>query len=234
MGGNLTTAMMPDYPTLTGAGLINILNGAVNNIEISKNINSFAKTNLPTNAALQNVLVKTEIKNGRAFFQPFDVNMGGKTVNIGGSQGLDGTIDYIFKTDVPAGAVMSLASNLAGTNLGSGDVKVTLGATGNYSSPNFRIISVGTGSGGNSVKEVVTDKAKEEADRLRKEAEERARAEADKARKEAEDRARAEADKARKEAEERARAEQERLKKEAEDKAKEELKKVKDRFKLPR
>lgn len=220
MGGNLTTAMMPDYSTITGGGLINILNAAVNNIEISKSINSFAKTSLPTNATLQNVLVKAEIRNGRAFFQPFDVNMGGKTVNISGSQGLDGTIDYIFKTDVPAGSVMSMASNLAGMNLGSGDVKVTLGATGNYSSPSFRIINVGTGgSGGNSVKEVAIDKAKEEADRLRKEAEDRARAEAEKARKEAEDRAR---------------AEQERLKKEAENKAKEELKKVKERFKLPR
>ena len=62
-------------------------------------------------------------------------------------------------------------------------------------------------------------RAREKAERIRREKEERARAEKERLRREAEEKARAEEERLRREAEERARAEEERLRREAEEKA---------------
>ena len=79
-------------------------------------------------------------------------------------------------------------------------------------------------------------RAREKAERLRREKEERARAEKERLRREAEEKARAEEERLRREAEERARAEEERLRREAEEKSrgeKEKLRPEKDERDLP-
>ena len=69
-------------------------------------------------------------------------------------------------------------------------------------------------------------RAREKAERIRREKEERARAEKERLRREAEEKARAEEERLRREAEERARAEEERLRREAEEKSRGEEKKL--------
>jgi hypothetical protein len=162
--------------------------------------------------------VRFAISDGRVNFEPFDVKAGAQVVNIGGSNGLDGTVDYRIKTSVPAGAagsvVASALSALSGKTIASPkDVKFEIAATGPAASPRFRLVKVDAGSVKQEAKAAVVDKAKE----LKAEAEAKARAEAERLKKEAEARAKAEAD---------------RLKKEAEDKAKGELEKLKKKFKF--
>ena len=67
--------------------------------------------------------------------------------------------------------------------------------------------------------EILAEREREEADRLRREEEQRAREKAERIRREKEERARAEKERLRREAEEKARAEEERLRREAEEKA---------------
>ena len=67
--------------------------------------------------------------------------------------------------------------------------------------------------------EILAEREREEAERIRREKEERARAEEERLRREAEERARAEEERLRREAEERVRAEKERLRREAEERA---------------
>ena len=84
--------------------------------------------------------------------------------------------------------------------------------------------------------EILAEREREEADRLRREEEQRAREKAERLRREKEERARAEKERLRREAEEKARAEEERLRREAEEKSrgeKEKLRPEKDERDLP-
>jgi len=220
IGGLLDKTMHPEMSTLNGGGVVKIKEGKVKDLDIMKGINSVAKTKLPAEASLQDLFIKVEIKDGRVNFEPFDVRAGGQTVNISGSNGLDGTIDYLLKTSVPAGsagtAVANALSSFAGKTITSPkDVKFDIAATGPGKSPKYRIVKVDAGSGEakNQAKAVVNDKINQ-------------------AKAEAEAKARAEADRLKQEAEAKAKAESERLKKEAEDKAKNELNKLKKKFRF--
>jgi hypothetical protein len=218
MAGSMDADMNPLLPSLNGKGILSISGGKVKDFSVMKGINSLAKTSLPTEVLLNDLKIKTAIVDGRVNFEPFDVKAGGQVVNIGGSNGLDGTVDYRIKTSVPAGAagtaVASALSSLSGKSISSPkDVKFEIAASGPASSPKFRLVKVDAGSVKQEAKTVVTDKVKE----LKAEAEAKARAEADRLKKEAESKAKSEAD---------------RLKKEAEDKAKGELEKLKKKFKF--
>jgi uncharacterized protein involved in outer membrane biogenesis len=218
MNGKLDPAMSPLLPSLNGKGSMKISGGKVKDFSLMKGINSLAKTSFPTEIPLQDVRVHFAIRDGRVDFEPFDVKAGGQLINIGGSNGLDGTVDYRIKTSVPAGAagtaVASALSSLSGKNISSPkDVKFEIAATGDAASPKFRLLKVDAGSVKQEARTAVMDKAKE----LKAEAEAKARAEAESLKKEAEAKAKSEA---------------ERLKKEAEDKAKGELEKLKKKFKF--
>ena len=218
MNGKLDPGMSPLLPSLNGKGSMKVSGGKVKDFSVMKGINSLAKTSLPTEVLLQDVNVRFAIRDGRVDFEPFDVKAGGQLVNIGGSNGLDGTVDYRIKTSVPAGAagtaVASALSSLSGKSISSPkDVKFEIAGTGPAASPKFRLVKVDAGSVKQEAKAAVMDKAKE----LKAEAEAKVRAEAERLKKEAEAKAKSEAD---------------RLKKEAEDKAKGELEKLKKKFKF--
>jgi hypothetical protein len=218
MAGSMDSDMNPLLPSLNGKGILSISGGKVKDLSVMKGINSLAKTSLPTEVLLQDLSIKASIVDGRVNFEPFDVKAGGQVVNIGGSNGLDGTVDYRIKTSVPAGAagtaVASALSSLSGKSIPSPkDVKFEIAASGPASSPKFRLVKVDAGSVKQEVKAAVTEKVKE-------------------VKAEAEAKARAEAERLKKEAEAKAKAETERLKKEAEDKAKGELEKLKKKFKF--
>jgi len=216
--GKMDEEMNPVLSSLNGAGNISVTGGKMKDFSLLKGINSVAKTSFPTEVALNDLKIKTTIVNGRVNFEPFDVKVAGQVVNIGGSNGLDGSIDYLIKTSVPAGAagnaVASALSSFSGKSISSPkDVKFEIAATGPGASPKFKIVKVDAGNVKSQAKEAVADKIQA-------------------AKAEAEAKARAEAERLKKEAESKAKAETDRLKKEAEDKAKGELEKLKKKFKF--
>jgi len=214
IAGLLDKTMHPEMATLNGGGIVKIKEGKVKDLDIIKGINSVAKTTLPTNANLQDLFIKVLVKDGRVNFEPFDVNAGGQKVNISGSNGLDGTIDYLIKTSVPAGAagtaVAGALSSFAGKTITSPkDVTFDISATGPAKSPKYRIVKVNAGNTKDQAKAVLNDKI----NAAKAEAEAKARAEADRLRQEGEARVKAEADRVKKEAEEKAKGELNKLKK---------------------
>lgn len=216
--GQLDGQMSPVLPALNGSGTMRITEGKVKEISVVKGINSLAKTSLPTSLSLKDVQVKFTIADGRVNFEPFDVKAGSQVVNIGGSNGLDGTVDYRIRTGVPAGpagtAVSAALSSLSGKSISSPkEIKFEIAATGQAASPKFRLVKVDAGSAKEEAKAALLDKAKD----LKAEAEAKAKAEAERLKKEAEAKARNEAA---------------RLKKEVEDKAKNELENLKKKFKF--
>ncbi len=239
--GGLTQAMGPDYPTLNGLGNLALTDAGVGNVGMVNGVNNLTKLNLPNELKLGGTKIKFEVKDGRIFVQPFDFSIAGNKVNFGGSQGLDGSLDYLIKTVVPAGiagaALNSAIAQVTGNsaNAGSSNIKLNIAMGGAMDKPTYKLVSAGGESvkdqaktaitqKAQEVKQQITDKAKQEADKLKKDAEDRLKAEQERLRQEAEAK--------KKEVEDKARAEAERLKKEAEDKAKQELNKLKGKFKF--
>jgi hypothetical protein len=139
----------------------------------------------------KNINVSFSIKDGRVYVSPFDIKAGNMKMNISGDQGLDQSLNYIVKTEIPradlGSSVNSLIDNLSsqaaafGVTYKPADViKVNVKVTGVFGKPVVTPIfgsSDGQASGGiketakETVKQVVdnaVDKGKEE---LRKEAE---------------------------------------------------------------
>ncbi|CAN5204660.1 hypothetical protein BH23BAC1_BH23BAC1_07850 [soil metagenome] len=219
INGQIGKDMMPVLPTLRGGGLIKIAQASLQDSKIIGGITSLTKLSDTDQVTMRDVIMQAEVKEGRLFVKPFDVSLGNYKTTIAGSNGLDGSLDYILKMDVPAGAAGAALNNalasISGTPAtGSSNIKVNLKLGGTYNAPRFGITGSETG-------ETIQQQAKAAAeDRIDKEVD-KAKEEFDAKAKEAEERARQEVEERRKEAEEKARQEVERAADKTKDKAKE-------------
>ena len=235
----LDDKMEPIYESMNGGGDLQTHMVKISDSEtLNKVADALKREDLRT-LVLNDINITYEFREGRVWVEPFDMKLGDLNANVSGSNGFDQTLDYLIKTAIPMdalGAGAGMAKGLldqfnqqAGTNASLGDeIKVEVKITGTNDKPKITP-SFGSGSGDvkTQAKDELKKKAKEEIDKLKKEAEEKARAEVDRLKKEAEAQARQEVDKIKKEAEAKAKAEGDRLKKEAEAKAKAEAEKVK-------
>ncbi len=162
MNGKLQNDYMPDYNSVQGDGLLKISDAKVKGSEtkIVSRISSVTKLGGGGNGdiTLKDVQIKFQIINGRIYTEPFNVKIANNNALIAGSSGLDGTLDYTIKMDVPAAAVNAAASlvssvtgqkfNLAGTNM-----KMNLGVKGNYDDPKVSLLGAESGGSSSSAKE---------------------------------------------------------------------------------
>jgi hypothetical protein len=213
--GRLDAAMKPVLTSLNGKGKLRISEGMVRENTIINGINARFKTRLPSEIPLKDLFIKYTLTNGRVSFEPFDLKVGSQELTVGGSNGLDGTIDYQITAAVPTGNSVSAAlSQITGKTIRSPkDLKFELEATGPHNNPNIRLVRVDAGSMNEDAKNIINEKASE----LQSEAEAKMKTETERIRKELE---------------ETTKNESERLKKLAEDKAKSELEKLKKKFKF--
>ena len=227
LNGPLTQQMMPDYPGLNGGGVISLTWALLKNLEMINGLNKITHLNLPADVNLKDVVIKATVVNGRANFAPFTINAGGNQVTLSGSQGFDGTIDYLAKMNVPAGIAGAALNNalaaLSGTKAtGNQNVKLNVKITGTNASPKYALAGTDAATTDNVAKSAVNgaiDQAKKEA-----------QAKLDAAKADAEAKAKVEADRLKKQAEDQAKAEQEKLKQQAKDKAADALKDAKKKL----
>jgi len=102
------------------------------------------------NMQVDNVNANYFIKDGRLNLEPFDVKIGEIKTNISGSTGLDQTIDYTYKMEIPRSmfgssansalnSLMNQANAAAGTNVALGDkVKVNVKMGGTVTDPTIK------------------------------------------------------------------------------------------------
>ena len=239
IAGSLLQDMSPDYNTMQGFGLVNVANAALNEVKLLSTVSGFAGGNtLKDNdgtVTLKDVLLQTEIRDGRVYVQPFEMNIGGYSTAVEGSNGVEGDLDYTMTVqEVATGAAGSALNSLASSTLGinnavSTKVDIDLGVGGTFLSPKvgFQGLRPSKSQQSANAKKIAAAKAQEE---LRK-AKAKAKAEAEKRKAEAKKLA----DKKKKEAEARLKAEQEaatkKLNSEATGAAKEEVDKAKDKIK---
>ncbi|HEX8060005.1 MAG TPA: AsmA-like C-terminal region-containing protein, partial [Cyclobacteriaceae bacterium] len=125
LNGELGKDMMPKMGTVNGAGLIKVAQASLSQSKLVSGITSLTKLDNTDNVTLKDVLMSASITNGRLSVKPFDVKFGSYATNVAGSTGLDGTINYTLKMNVPAGKLgsqlQSYASQLTGNTNPSKD-----------------------------------------------------------------------------------------------------------------
>lgn len=217
MGGNVTVKL--DFSTLLGRNMMPLLNsfsgnGAINSESVqvleSKSFDRM-KSVLKMNPAYTNIIKDLRatfiINDGRVWVKPFDIRLGNIKLNISGDQGLDRTLHYLVRAEVPraelgeaAGALMSsLASQAAALGFGAAPpdvIKVNLNVGGTVLdpaiTPSFAGGSVTSAAAAvadtvrQEVVQKVNDAARQQADKIIKEAEEKAQMLRDEAAKSAE------------------------------------------------
>lgn len=171
--GALGADMMPDYSSLTGGGLIQVLQASLGQGDLLNGLSSVSKLAAVSTATLEKVKMQAEIKDGRLFVKPFNVRIGDYKTVVSGSTGIDGSIDYLLQMDVPAGQagaqLNTLVSSLTGSQFGGGsNVKLNIGMSNTVLSPKFALRSVGTGDG-QTVQGAITASVKEQVDEKKEE-----------------------------------------------------------------
>lgn len=164
VSGELLKTMMPNMATVNGAGLVKIAQAALTQSKLISGITSLTKLDNTNEVTMKDVLMSTSIKDGRLSVQPFDVKFGNYKTTVAGSTGLDGSLAYTLKMDVPAGKLGSefnsfIAKNTSGKTDPNGNVPVTIGLGGNYANPKPTLLMDDQKA---QVKEAVTNVAKEE------------------------------------------------------------------------
>ncbi|MCU0410614.1 MAG: hypothetical protein MUC70_04880, partial [Bacteroidales bacterium] len=156
---------------------------------------SILKMNPSYTNIIKDLRAKFIINDGRIYLKPFDTRLGNIKLNISGDQGLDRTLHYLVRTEIPrgelgeaAGALMSsLASQAAALGFSGAPpemIKVNLNVGGTVLDPSIvpsfagGSVSSAVAAAADTVRQEVVEKvnqaARQQADRILKEAEEKA------------------------------------------------------------
>ncbi|MCE3007208.1 MAG: AsmA family protein [Bacteroidetes bacterium] len=247
--GQLDRELNPVYETVYGKGFVAITEGTAKNIPALKKLSAVTQLANFDQLDLGGTRFDFEIKGGRLYVQPFDVKRGNTRMNIGGSNGLDGSLDYLVKLDLPTGeagkAAATALSQFTGQQLAAPDrIAATMNVGGTYDKPTIKKVGGAPGTGTGDAKsdlkakadeklQDLKDKGQEKIDQTKAEAEQRLQEErkALEAKAEAERKAaEARMEQQRKELEAKAAAE----KKAAEEKAKKALEEQKKKLPIPK
>lgn len=224
--GSLKEDMSVDYNTLVGDGKVQIGTAKVVGLPILTKIAEVTKIPALQNMAINNAWTAIQFKDGKVNVDPTDLKFGnGYNINLKGANGFDQSIDYDVRFDVPSkelGGATNYLTNMIPKVPGlefklPETLNLFLKVGGTMTKPTVKLNKVG-GAGG-SVKDMVKDKV----DDLAKQAEQKAKEEAEKLKQQAQQ----EADKIKKQAEDRAKAEAEKLKNNAADQIKNATKGIK-------
>ena len=250
--GTIGEGMMPIMDEMNLSGLVNITQAALeggdflNKVSTVTSLKGSNADGDKKSLSIKDILVSTAIIDGRLFVEPFDLAVNGQKATLGGSNSLDGRLDYdMVMKDIPTGAIgnavnSALSSFTKGTKLISDKINLNLGIGGTYDDPKVSLLGSTPSSSKASlgVKDVLKEKVRSKID------EEKAKVAAQLAKKKADAKAKLTAEKA--QAEAKIKATLEAKKKAAKEVAKKKLeeqqkkaaedakKKVKDLFKKKR
>ena len=167
--GLLKSDMMPDMATLSGGGMMKIVDAMMKD---NPSINKLAAVaNMPKlkNTRFKDVVMQTKIEDGKMKIQPFDLNFAGYKSTIGGTTALDGGIDFHLKVDVPKQEALSLVSSFVKINsdeIENENIPLFFNIGGTYNSPSVAMDNSAIKS---QIKSKVTQTLKEEATKTGKE-----------------------------------------------------------------
>lgn len=164
LSGELLPDMSPNLATVNGGGLIKIAQAALKESKILSSITSLTKLDNTDEVTFKDVLMSASLKDGRMSVKPFDVKIGSYKTTVAGSTGLDKSIDYTLKMDVPAGKLGTQLNSFIASKTGAktdpnGMIPVTIGLGGSVTNPTPKLVM---DEQKEQVKEAVVATAKEE------------------------------------------------------------------------
>jgi hypothetical protein len=182
--------MMPVIKTIDGAGKLQSDQITLVEAVAFDKIKGVLKLGDQYSNTFKDINISFQIKEGRVFVSPFDVKLGNIKMNIGGDQGLDQTLNYLIKTEIPradlGSSVNSLIDNLVlkaatlGISYKPADIiKVNVRVGGTFTKPEVAPVFGGPSDAGagtiksgakETVKQVVDNATDTAKDKLRSEA----------------------------------------------------------------
>ncbi len=147
---SLNEKMEPDLGSIDAHGVFKTSKVNVGGFPPFVKLGDALKIEQLKNMDVTNINLKYFIKNGRLNIEPFETKINAITTNISGSTGLDQTIDYKWKLEIPramfGGAansalsgLMSQANAAAGTNVNLGEkINVTALFGGTVTNPTVK------------------------------------------------------------------------------------------------
>jgi uncharacterized protein involved in outer membrane biogenesis len=173
INGELGKDMMPKMETVNGAGIIKVAQASLKESKLISGITSLTKLENTDNVTLKDVLMSASIDNGRLSVKPFDVKFGSYATNVAGSTGLDGSINYVLKMNVPAGkvgtALQGYANQITGNTTTSKEIPVNIGVGGTYANPKPTLLA---SEQSQAVKEAVKEEVKQTTEAVKQEVKE--------------------------------------------------------------
>jgi hypothetical protein len=112
VNGALGKNMMPLFPGLSGGGTVQTSSLDLKDFPPLQKVVDLTKLRFLDNPGLDALRAAFQIRDGRLFVQPFDVKLGGTTMNVSGSNGLDQSLQYTLGLRVPR-SLMGGAANSA-------------------------------------------------------------------------------------------------------------------------
>jgi AsmA-like C-terminal region/AsmA family len=110
--------MMPVIPTIDGSGKIHADQIQLVESATFDKFKQMLKLGDKYSNTFRDININFRVSHGRVYVSPFDVKLGNIKMNIGGDQGLDQTINYLVKTEIPRAdlgtGVNALMDNLSG------------------------------------------------------------------------------------------------------------------------
>lgn len=196
---SLDEKMEPILTTLSGGGKLQTKNVLVEGFEPINKLADALKQEKYKRMAFENINASFKFNNGRVEVDEMPVKLGNINALVNGSTGFDQTIDYTWKLEVPraelgsqanavANSLLDQLNKQAGTNVSIGDkIKIKALFGGTITKPTLKTDLLGSekGNAKEQVKEKVKEtiakgvdmgkqKAREEADKIIKDAEARA------------------------------------------------------------
>jgi AsmA protein len=174
MKGDLNDTMGLNTRTLLGNGNVHIADGKVLGLPLAEKLAAFTNLSELRQIDFKDWMNAFSIENGRFTVKNFTVNAGTTTILVGGSQGLDGSLDYTLTLKLPS----SISDRLTLPGIAKellpylkdkeGRINLSLAATGTASDPTIRL---DTEAQQNLAKQAVDQKKQQLLDDAKKKAE---------------------------------------------------------------
>lgn len=146
----MDSKMEPDLNTVKAFGTFKTSKVVVGGFPPFVKLGEALKMDQLKSTEVTNLNLKYKMENGRIILEPFDTKINNINTNISGSTGIDQTIDYKWKMEIPksmfGGAASSAldgllktANDKAGTNMAVGEkIKVNVGFGGTTTKPTVK------------------------------------------------------------------------------------------------
>ncbi len=108
----LASNMMPLIETITGGGKVTSDEVTLLESSVYDAMKQVLKLNDKFTNKFRDLNISFKVDQGRLYVNPFDVKVGNVKMNVGGDQGLDQTLNYVIKTQIPRSELGTSANSL--------------------------------------------------------------------------------------------------------------------------